>query len=57
MTLFRIKLFAIEKMNGLFRFRRRRMTTYCLGLGFAIGLGDMCKVGNGGKKDHYGLLE
>ena len=27
------------KMNGLFRFGRRRMMPYCLGLGFAMGLG------------------
>ena len=26
-------------MNGLFRFKRCRMMPYCLGLGFAMGLG------------------
>ena len=26
-------------MNGLFRFGRHRMMPYCLGLGFAMGLG------------------
>ena len=26
-------------MNGLIRFRRRRVMPYCLGLGFAMGLG------------------
>ena len=26
-------------MNGLFRFRRRRTMSFCLGLGFAIGFG------------------
>ena len=26
-------------MNGPFRFRQRRMLPYCLGLGFAMGLG------------------
>ena len=26
-------------MNGRFRFKRRRMMSYCLGMGFAMGLG------------------
>ena len=38
---YRIKFISVKvvKMNGLFRFKRRKMLPYCLGLGFAMGLG------------------